>query len=570
MEKGNNKASGQAKWPASLRICDDLNRIGLNIEKEIAELVDDSAVETKTRFADCIEEQVFPIIIYVLNSIHGLDWEERQWKIVVGHWIRRAIRVYVSRREELNTIVDRDELRGLSYMQGSLCRKDVLESVLSYSEVAWNKSFYALLDGKIKQPKRTEQEWRSREDRSKYSYLNNQREIFKRFIKKVLLKIGLVIGIYDNYIISEPLLTKQSWTKLVAKLRTAYFTGFSEMTQEGVDYIEKMRSTCEIIASNQCRREKGTSCKKEFLQIVWEMIPTCFMENFESLYRYSKGVTGSLVPKNIITANSFDFNEVFQIWTAIKISEGSRYIVLQHGSNYGTTTIDLVTIEEETSDKFINWGWRSDSRYQKGYISVLLPKRKRRQLVGDVLMVMVHSPQGIDAFDDISMHIKQRLFQKQVYDYLSEELRWRVRLRLHPRYSYMPIRDDLWWEKYRPGIQIERGVENFSIMVDKYRLIIFTYDSCGFLQCLASDRPAMVVMKGLYGLLREEVKKDYKGLERVGIIHTSKTSLEKHLGSMESVENWWTDKNVAYARTNFCARYCNMGPYISKLIDFVS
>jgi hypothetical protein len=41
-------------------------------------------------------------------------------------------------------------------------------------------------------------------------------------------------------------------------------------------------------------------------------------------------------PKFIFTSNCFDGDEVFKVWTALKVEQGISYFVGQHGNNFGT------------------------------------------------------------------------------------------------------------------------------------------------------------------------------------------------------------------------------------------
>ena len=53
-----------------------------------------------------------------------------------------------------------------------------------------------------------------------------------------------------------------------------------------------------------------------------------------------------------------------------KVLSGTRYVVGQHGNNYGTLKLSTFWPEMNTSDKFISWGWRDP---ENKYVSKIIP-----------------------------------------------------------------------------------------------------------------------------------------------------------------------------------------------------
>jgi len=551
----------------SLRLVEDLSTVSLHEEFEITKLINEYDPEKWTRVADTIEEEVFPIIAWVLNCVHGINWGEREWKIVIGHWLRRSIRIYVSRRNELGTVIANKDIEAEYYIPGCLCRQDTLESMWSYSDVSWNKSYYALLNGQVNRNKNKglnrDKSWVN----GGKNFNQTRKEIFKNRVKLLTLNLSMYLGQFNRYVITEPLVNKAGWVQLWIKLKTICCNKFYGTAGKGHEYNEEIRNTCRVLARERSLIETDKKDIQEFMEIIWESMPTSLLEGFAEIYTFSRNILGSKTPKNILTANAFDCNEYFKMWTAVKVNSGVQYTVVQHGSNYGTSNIDLLTIEEETSDIFLNWGWRSDLKHRRSFISVELPKREIRNLRKDVLMVMIHAPLGVDAFDDISFHIRERLFQGEVYTAITEHLRQETTIRLHPSFNMVPMKDDIWWKRNYPGVSIDEGRTNFGNVVDDYKLILFTYNSCGFLQCLASGRPTMIVMKGLYSFLRSGVKEDYKRLEDAGLVHTTVNTMRECLEAYETIEDWWENKKVKAAREHFCSKYARVGSYIGEILN---
>ena len=157
-------------------------------------------------------------------------------------------------------------------------------------------------------------------------------------------------------------------------------------------------------------------------------------------------------PELIFTSNCFDTDEIFKIWVANCVSNGSRYFVGQHGANYGTSRYMNPSVEEQTSDKFLTWGWQGTLKQHqpcfllKGINDIgVLPR-----LSGDGF----HFSNTLSPSDGnlgyIFEHSQYFLQQKQFIAGLDDKIRSVVTVRLHPesqRYKF----NDL--ERWRVGIR---------------------------------------------------------------------------------------------------------------------
>ena len=99
----------------------------------------------------------------------------------------------------------------------------------------------------------------------------------------------------------------------------------------------------------------NTNFEEEIIfNLIFKLIPTCYLEDFDFLKHYVDKIKWPKNPKFIYTANNFYFDEVFKLWSALKKYHGIKYIIGQHGNNYGNS-YKSPSLEEELSDKFITW-----------------------------------------------------------------------------------------------------------------------------------------------------------------------------------------------------------------------
>ena len=96
--------------------------------------------------------------------------------------------------------------------------------------------------------------------------------------------------------------------------------------------------------------------KKLLRFLIPKLLPLSFLENYKNLKKISKTLKWPLNPKKIITGNSYDFDELFKIWTAQKVISGSKFLIFQHGSLIGNHISHEENNEFKVCDNFFCWG----------------------------------------------------------------------------------------------------------------------------------------------------------------------------------------------------------------------
>ena len=87
--------------------------------------------------------------------------------------------------------------------------------------------------------------------------------------------------------------------------------------------------------------------------LICDVMPICFLEGFQEVKANSIKIGFPKRPEVIFTSNNFDTDEEFKFWVAEMTSLGSKYIIGQHGSNYGVDFVESPFNEETIADKFI-------------------------------------------------------------------------------------------------------------------------------------------------------------------------------------------------------------------------
>ena len=118
------------------------------------------------------------------------------------------------------------------------------------------------------------------------------------------------------------------------------------------------------------KKELITKTKSKFqttcVDLLCDVIPICYLEGFDEVKANATALGFPKNPEVIFTSNNFDTDEEFKSWVVDKLKKGSKYVIGQHGSNYGVDNLESPFVEEITADRFITWGAHTPYPNSKG------------------------------------------------------------------------------------------------------------------------------------------------------------------------------------------------------------
>ena len=95
-------------------------------------------------------------------------------------------------------------------------------------------------------------------------------------------------------------------------------------------------------------------------------------------------------------------------------------------------------------------------------------------------------------------------------------------------------------------------------VVEKYDLLIFSYIATGFLECLAMNKPFIIISSLLECPLRDEVLEDFKKLKSAKIFFEKNEDAIEHLDFLKNnLSFWWNNDLVKKTRFDFSKKYVN-------------
>lgn len=156
------------------------------------------------------------------------------------------------------------------------------------------------------------------------------------------------------------------------------------------------------IRSPLIKSKKKNILEKIILESVDEYLPSYYLENFDLVNKFVKTNVIIEQPKFIFTSNEFLFNEFFKFYTVECLkNKNTKYFIGQHGSKYGCIKEQLNTIEEQTSDSFITWGWKNNLKHKSIGVLSTLGKKKFNlpQKINKIYIVNQNLPDVVTVFN---------------------------------------------------------------------------------------------------------------------------------------------------------------------------
>lgn len=507
-----------------------------------------------------IEKILLTELTKVLNDTHQTTYSERFWKIIIGHWLRTYIETGLNRIKTIENCIGKYEISGTTLVELDKVRiipKD-FESMFTLLESdSWNSTFDLQILKLFKDLSFKIEIYTSQSQSLKQIQFNPENTSWKKPLTN-RMKNGIKSSLkhfkrHSDALIINSYLPRIDEIKLNLSLGQLPKFWESESTKINCEENLELRNKLSV-KSTHVTQDKYLSILSS---IVFNYLPTCYLEGFTKLKEVAHKIGFPNSPKFIFTSNSYSTDEVFKYWSALKAEEGARYVIGQHGSNFGTSRFLSPSVEEEICDTFLTWGWGSNSlNYEPSFIFKTAKKNLKTNPKGGLLLVQLEIDSRRRTWDTFSEHLKYFEEQKIFISNLNKSVRKNTVIRLHPGYKNHKFREDLRWLEFDNNLEIDCYQSSFFASLSKSRLVVHSYDSTGFLESLALNVPTMAFWQNGFDHLVPEAKQYYQKLVDIGILHLSPKSIsEKINNEWDDINLWWNKLEVQKVRSRFCEQY---------------
>lgn len=516
-------------------------------------------------------EKILPILSHTLNKMHGENYSDNYWRIMIGPWLRFYIHVVFDR---------------FSYIEKALNDyPDLITFLLdeeSYVTPIDTEEFYCLIadDGYNLQIISRVLRFFGKEfpeKKIKISCKQDSVKNFKSSLKRRLLIVYQYLFIkipslfhnkriycVDSYLprLAEIKLMLASYGKIVFISSHTY--------QANHDYIEPNTDLREKLSKLDFGDSLFSNCISSLISLD---MPKAYVENYSALKKSSI----DCFPKNpvvIASANAWYIKEIFKFWAADQSENNTVLLGLQHGgADYGARE-NFIFRDHEASivDYFFSWGWK-DVKCDAEVIPMPANKLINESNISpsdlemDILWITSTMPRYLTFFPRITSYFERYLdSQMKFINSLDVAYIDNLRIRTHSQDYGWGIRLRL--ERAVKNIRFDHNVMPYYKSLEKCRLCVCDHLSTTATEALALNKPTILFWNNDTNKIRSEHLEYFDLLRSVGILYDSPEAAAKAVNKIyDNVNLWWDDverKNAVLSFNKVFSLMQNNGTNIWK------
>ncbi len=501
-----------------------------------------------------------------LNILHNTNFSSDYWRILIGHWLTRFLHICFDRWEVCriafeNFKFDSTKMVKSNYQEFTAQTNENFIDIVYQDK--WNHYIFSEII-KFNYSDKIKIDYLDDAPQDDYLRIKKYRKSFsKSMIQSFLGFIEPAIKKFrkdEKYLVSESYLGKIDEIKLNLKLGVFPYTLVPEIDTS-------------IIPKDDLRKKLilDLSSKKSFEiflnSFISKMIPCAYVENYNSLKTQASKLSWPKNPKVIFTSHFLCTKTIPSFYTADKKEKGAKLIHGQHGGSYGQSLISAwQDFEVKISDLFLTWGWKNKDVYPTKSLGIIKPlnslykiakiKNKKKLLIvlrpkeryfSTLLDSKTRGPQLLNYHNDCI----------KIGSLLKDKIRANLIVRLHTK-KYLWCEKERWTDKFK-DIQINEGHDSMNKLIKKSKLIIYTYNSTGYLEYLSANIPVVIFWNSRENLLNKKTEVFFEKLKKNKIFHETPESLALHINdNWDNLEKWWNSKELQEVRTEFCENYCKI------------
>lgn len=500
-----------------------------------------------------IYEETLDELCYRLNLFHGVSYEKKQWRILIGTWLLFFIEILYERYTRIENALSLFPDAYTYTLPKSDCRlvtTDTYDFITLNGQATrdyYNLKLFSLIMYYLYPDKCAEHNLNQPVDADRVFRPDGlAKKMFYRVkkIKDIFYRPDIILS--DMYKIGCGQMLS---LELCSGPNSICFINFDTvmLDKDCAEYSEGDREKLKLKASQD-------EFQGLLRQLIPYSIPVCYVENFK---KYKVKIKGRAA-KIIGSAVGWDFNEKFKFFAAESSLNGTRMVDFQHGGGYGMS----LAIPAETSslekDIFYTWGWRSENNEKtiplpSPYLSKLKDTHNKNGesilFAGSTIHKYLCRFFSFFTADDVPQYfLDKKRFVEHMHELPRKEL------------LYKPYPEIGWNEtdaikNMLPGINIlSKG--KLTDLMQSSKLVVLDFLSTSNLEALTINVPTIWFWDtGIY-LLRPEAEKYFDLLRDAGILfNTPEEAAQKVNQIFDDPLRWWLDPRVQEAKNIFCERF---------------
>jgi putative transferase (TIGR04331 family) len=513
-----------------------------------------------------LNKKLLQELVPIMNELHKQHFNERFWKLILGNWLNYYTTVIFDRWTQLDrarklgkdcqTIVGAfgDEIFATSDTA------DFVQKATSSSQ--WNHALFSLIAQYIPSIQLIRIDLKVHNDAGTME-LSEPDLPAKQLIKNFAGKFANWFKSHDRFFFIDTYIPIKKLALLEVTLGQLPIPRVPISIKKKPGFNPEWRRWAISIDDTN----------DEFIKIACEVLPMflprIYLEGFEDLITQSNALPWPATPNVIFTSNCHFTDDLFKVWAAQKIANGSRLVIGEHGGLGPGLFNGSHEYELSVADKYLSTGW-SDDKYENvkplGYFRRTI-KKNTQNPSGKALLVCGVMPR-------YNFDIRSMMLSSQVLDYLDnlfnfiddlpQAIQDEILVRLAPQ-DYGWEQKQRWLDRY-PTTRFDTS-QSMLEEAGKYRLFIATYMATTYIESLVSNFPTLMYWDPAHWEVKPEAQRYFSELKKVGIFHDCAKSAARHLTNIwNDIPGWWSRGEVQKARKIFCDHYAVILPNTDDLL----
>jgi len=274
-------------------------------------------------------------------------------------------------------------------------------------------------------------------------------------------------------------------------------------------------------------------------------LPSSYLENFSIIEKIVENIPFPKTPKKIFTCLGFNRSTLMDRYIAKNLENGTSLILAQHGGNYFQQKMHYDSeYETKISDKYLTWG---NIKNKNTAAIGIIKKIDNKKSSSNKIILEVRVAKGYTRLKIDSGFLESKKYSDSLCKFFSYIKNSKINDDLYVKLHQVKW---LWDEKKQfqscnPYLNFLDERKKMINEINSAKLIIQTFCGTGHLECLAANRPTVILFVNDIKLYNEKSKKYFEKFKKNGILHTTPLSLFKFLTKMNSkdkIEHWWNNK----------------------------
>jgi putative transferase (TIGR04331 family) len=501
-------------------------------------------------------EKILNQLSVQLNAFHKVDRTKNYWRIILGPWLSEFIGACFDRWETIAKAFSEYNISETTILEIENYRvvpNDMLQFTSLIVSDEWNHFLYGQILKTIKPNINIHHKelsiYKDKKNDDHTLSLQKKVKINTRFFLERLTGHMLKSS---KYFFIDTFLSGADQSKLEISLKSfpSYFLNKNKNDDYCINDNDRNGINIIDISSNEF---------EEFVtRIISKQIPRAYVEGYKKLLAQVESSQWPSSPKVIMTCGAHIGNDFFKIWAANKISEGSKLVIGQHASVYGSGKFFAVEEHEiKISDRYFSWGWVDNNVVANSPARIINAKKIfKHDSAGGVLLALTSWPR-------YCYHLFASPISSQVLDYATDQITFAQCL-LNKTRSHLTVRqypvDYDWnqkerWKSSFPEVKFDSNRPLYETMAEN-RLLVCSSNSSVLMESMSANIPTVIFWNPSHSELRESAAPYFELLVSANILHYSPESAASFINKIwDDVDLWWYSEETQKVRREFCKQF---------------